>query len=113
MSINAWSDSILLVDLHDEPVFSEDMDALNRRLDDAPAAPPDVVIDAQGLSYMNSSNIAQLLRIRKKLVDRGSRLRLCSLNEHVWSTLLMTGLDKIFDCTGDVSTSLASLQLDP
>jgi hypothetical protein len=34
------------------------------------------------------------------------------LNDHVWSVMLVTGLDKVFEFTDDVSTSLASLMID-
>ena len=111
MPINEWSESILIVELSDEPQLSEDMDALMRRLDEAPGELPDVVIDAQAVSYLNSSNIAQFLKLRKKLIDSQVRLRLCGLNDHVWSVMLVTGLDKVFEFTDDVSTSLASLMI--
>ena len=111
MPINEWSDSILIAELTDEPSFSEDMDNLCRRLEDMDEPLPDVIVNAQSVSYVNSSNISQLLRVRKKLLDCGSRLRLCGLNDRVWSVMLVTGLDKVFEFTDDVSTSLASLQI--
>jgi anti-anti-sigma factor len=111
MPINEWSESILIAKLSDEPAFSEDMDALILRLDEAPEPIPDVIIDAQSVSYVNSSNIAQLLRVRKKLADGRARLRVCAMNDAVWSVIMVTGLDKLFECTEDVATSLASLQI--
>jgi anti-anti-sigma factor len=111
MPINDWSERILIADLGDEPSFSEDMDALTRRLDDMPGELPDIIVNAQGVSYMNSSNIAALLKLRKKLQDTGARLRICALNDRVWSVMLVTGLDKVFEFTDDVSTSLASLHI--
>ena len=38
-------------------------------------------------------------------------MRICSVDDQVWGVLMITGLDKIFDFTDDVSTALASLQL--
>ncbi len=111
MSINEWSDSILIAELGDEPAFSEEMESLIRRLDETPKPIPAVIVDARGVTYLNSSNIAQLLKLRKRLADGGSRLRLCSLNDTVWSVMLATGLDNLFEFTEDVSTSLASLQI--
>jgi anti-anti-sigma factor len=111
MPINDWSDTILIVELNDEPGFSEDMDNLVRRLEDAGEKPHDVIANMQSVSYLNSSNIAQLLKLRKKLINGGSRLRVCAVSDAVWSVLLITGLDKVFDFTDDVSTSLASLQI--
>jgi anti-anti-sigma factor len=112
MPISDWSDSILIAELGDEPSFSEDTETLVRRLEESADAPPDVIINMQAVSYMNSSNIAQLLRVRKKLKDSGGRLRLCAVNNHVWSLMLATGLDAVFEFTEDISTSIASLQID-
>jgi hypothetical protein len=39
-------------------------------------------------------------------------MRLCGVRDNVWSVLMVTGLDKIFEFTEDVMTSLASLQIE-
>ena len=111
MPINEWSESILIAELADEPALSDDLDSLLRRLDEAGGDLPDVIVNAQAVSYLNSSNIAQVLKLRKKLLDGGARLRICALSDRVWSIMLVTGLDKVLEFTDDVSTSLASLQI--
>ena len=112
MPTTDWSESIVITELTDEPSFSEDMDALLQRLNDAPGTLPDVIVNVHGVSYMNSSNIAQLLKLRKRLKDSNVRLRLCGVTDSVWSIMLATGLDSVFEFTDDVSTALASLQLE-
>ena len=118
MPINAWSDDILIVELNDEPAFSEDLENLLRRVDQMPAPLPDVILDLQNVSYMNSSNIAQLLKVRKRLISASNEsdhkigLRICGVNDQVWSVLLVTGLDSVFKFTDDVATALASLQIE-
>ena len=112
MPIVDWSDSIVIAELSDEPAFSDDMDALFRKLDDGEEILPDVIVNMQGVSYMNSSNISQLLRLRKRLLIANRRLRLCAVADTVWSEIMVTGLDKIMEFTDDVSTSLASLQIE-
>jgi len=113
MPITQWSDEIVIAELSDEPSFSEDMSALLLQLDEAGGGSmPDAILNMKTVSYLNSSNIAQLLRLRKKLIGHGRRLRVCSIHDSVWSALLMTGLDKVFDFTDDVTTALASLQID-
>ncbi|MHC4990611.1 MAG: STAS domain-containing protein [Planctomycetota bacterium] len=112
MPINEWSDSILIAELNDEPAFSEDMDGLIRRLENWKDGRPDVVVNMQAVTYLNSSNIAQLLKLRKRLITEGARLRVCSVNDAVWSVLLITGLDKVFEFNDDIATSLASLQIE-
>ncbi len=111
MPIVEWSDQIIIAELNDEPAFSDDMDMLFRRLDEAGDNVPDVIVNMRGVSYMNSSNISQLLRLRKRLLIANRRLRLCSVADTVWSEIMVTGLDKIMEFTDDVSTSLASLQI--
>lgn len=112
MPLNQWSDTILIAELSDEPAFSEDMDQLMRRLDAMDVDLPDLIIDLKNVSYLNSSNIAQLLRVRKRVTETGRRMRICSVPDGIWSVLLITGLDQIFEFTDDVSTSLASLQIE-
>lgn len=112
MPINEWSESILIAEMSDEPIFSEDVENLARRLEQMQEPMPDVIVDMKAVTYLNSSNIAQLLKLRKLLHSGNGRLRICAVCDPVWSVLLITGLDKIFEFTDDVSTSLASLQIE-
>ncbi len=111
MPLQQWSDSILIAELTDEPMFSEEFESLMHQLEDKDKATPDVIVDLKRVTYLNSSNIAQLLRLRKKLESAERRLRVCSIGDAVWSVMLLTGLDKLFAFMDDVSTSLASLQI--
>ncbi|TVQ52339.1 MAG: anti-sigma factor antagonist [Phycisphaerales bacterium] len=111
MALNNWSESITIAELNDEPSFSEDMELLIREVDE-PESTPDVIVDMKAVTYVSSSNLAQLLRLRKKLDSRGRRLRICAVNDKVWSVLITTGLDAVFEFTDDVTTSLASLQIE-
>ena len=113
MPLQQWSDSILIAELSDEPMFSEEFESLMRRVEDNENTTPDVIVDLKRVTYLNSSNIAQLLRLRKRLESGGQQLRICSIGDAVWSVMLITGLDKLFEFTDDVSTSLASLQIGP
>ena len=60
---------------------------------------------------INSSNIAALLRLRRKLINDDKKLVLSNVDNQVWSTLLVTGLDKVFEVVDSVSTALATVQL--
>ncbi len=111
MPINEWSDDILIAELNDEPAFSDEMESLIRRIEDGDGPRQDVIVNMKSVQYVNSTNIAQLLKLRKSVQKANRRLRVCSVNDQVWSVVLITGLDKIFEFTDDVSTSLASLQL--
>ena len=111
MPIQNWSESILVVELQDDPVFTDDMAVLTDQLASTPES--DVVLNLSGVSYLNSSNIAKLLKLRKLVcVTNRRRLKLCGVNTHVWGVFLVTGLDKVFEFTDDVAMALASVQID-
>lgn len=110
MPIQQWSEGIWVARLLDEPVISEDLTSLFEQLRTA-AATPSVVIDLAGTTQVNSSNLSQLLRVRKLMIDRDCRMRIAGPTNTVWAVFMMTGLDKVFEFSPDVSTALAALQL--
>lgn len=106
-----WSDEIAIAELADEPALSDELSSLIERVISAPQS-PHVVLNFSSVTYLNSSNIAQLLRLRHSLDKRGRRLKICSVGDQVWSVLLVTGLDKVFQFAPDPMTALAGLQLE-
>lgn len=108
MSIQNWSENITVVELADDPQFSDELNNLIEALEKNTV---DVVLNFSGVSFINSSNIAKLLRVRKLMITWQRRLILCGVNTQTWGVFLVTGLDKIFEFTNDVSTALATLQL--
>ena len=117
MALNSWSENIMIAELNDEPMFSEDMDNLHQRLRtlrDAQGEVPDVIVDLQNVATVNSSNLAALLTARELLEKSEPRQRLiiCSVSDGSWTALLATGLDRIFTFSENVTTALATLQLD-
>ena len=108
MAIQNWSEDIILADLAEDPQFSEDLSSLMVALDERAA---NVVLNFSTVSFINSSNIARLLRLRKFMSTHKRRLILCGVNPHVWSIFHVTGLDKTFEFTNDVATALATVQL--
>lgn len=110
MPTERWSDDIWIVRLQNEPVFSDELHPLLQRIgrDDTP---PSIVIDLAEVTRINSSNLSQLLKLRKTASDHKVELRVTSPSDGVWSVFLMTGLDKVFHFTQDTATALAELQL--
>jgi anti-anti-sigma factor len=107
-----WSDKIVISELSDEPALSEELSAICERLaaeDDKRV--PHVVLNFGAVTYVNSSNIAQLLRLRKRLHECHRELKICSVSDQVWSVMMVTGLDKVFRFAPDPMTALAALQL--
>jgi len=110
MAIQQWSEKIVLADLQDDPQFTDDLNGILETVQERPDL--DVVLNFREVSFMNSSNIAKLLKLRKQVMITNDRqLKLCGISTHVWGVFLVTGLDKIFEFTDDPATALASLQL--
>ncbi len=110
MPVEQWSESVLLAELNDDPGFTDDMSAIIEQC--SANARMNVLLNFGAVSYLNSSNIAKLLKLRQVVtVSNQRRLKLCGINTHVWGVFLVTGLDKIFDFVDDVPSGLASLQM--
>jgi anti-anti-sigma factor len=107
-----WSEDIAIAELNDEPAISDELNDLIDRVHQAGDAAPHVVLNLGSVTYLNSSNIAQLLKLRAGLSKAGRRLKLCSVSDEVWSVFLVTGLDKVFLFAPDPMTALAGLQLE-
>ncbi|TVQ81610.1 MAG: anti-sigma factor antagonist [Phycisphaeraceae bacterium] len=108
-----WSDDIVVCDLADEPQLSEELGDLYQQLQKRQGDEmPNVVLDLSAISYLNSSNIAQMLRLRKILVESNRKIKLSGVADAVWSIMLLTGLDKVFEFAPDKSTAIAAFQIE-
>jgi len=108
MAIQKWSDNITVVELGEDPQFTEDMLTL---MDGLAEKSSDVVLNFSTVGFVNSSDISKLLRLRKVLINARRRLILCGVGAQVWGVFLVTGLDKIFEFINDIPTALATLQM--
>ena len=106
MTLNQWSDEILILELYDEPDFSEDTDSLLSKLRSDEDVNFNVIIDLQQVSKLNSSNLGALVEIKKLLQARGKRMVVCNISDAIWSTMLATGLDQVFEFIEDTTTAL-------
>lgn len=110
MPIQKWSDNIWIAQLSDDPAFSDDMDTLVADCGYADTM-PHVVVDLTSVQHINSSNLSQMLRLRKMSIDKDARLVVAGPHDTVWAAILATGLDKVFNFTEDGATALAQLQM--
>ncbi len=108
MPVEKWSESTIVVHLADDPQFSDDIESVEQSLDQGRC---DAVLDFASVKFVNSSNIARLLRLRNQTVQSDSRLVLCNLSTQLWGSFLITGLDKVFTFSDNVPTALATLQM--
>ena len=109
MAIERWSERVVVVQLADDPHFGDTIDALIFMIK---AEPLDVVLNLSAVHHVNSSNLGRLLQLRRIQNDANRRLVLCGISNSVWSVFLLTALDKLFDYSDDVTTSLATLQME-
>ena len=110
MPLEKWSDSTVVVHLADDPQFTDDVEGVEQCL--AAQGKCDAVLDFGSVRFVNSSNIARLLRLRNKMSQQDNRLVLCNLTTQVWGAFLVTGLDKVFTFSDNVPTALATLQIE-
>ena len=109
MTIQKWSDKITVVELNEDPQFTDELSSL---IDGLSKKPVHVILNFMAVGFINSSNIAKLLRARKETLAHHRRIILSGVNTQVWGVFLVTGLDKVFEFTNDVATALASLQME-
>jgi len=107
-----WSDDIVIAELSDEPAFSEEMSTIIQRISQSVKHVPHVVLNMAAVTYLNSSNLAQLLKLRKTLGEKHRTLKLCSVCDEVTSLFALTGLDKVFRFAPDPMTALAGIQIE-
>jgi len=103
MALEIQPSGVVLVRLADDPQFTAELEALAGRM---PAAPARIVVDLSGVRYLNSSNLARLLRLRRELIEADGKLAICGGNSQVQSVFRATGLDRIFLIASDVADAL-------
>ena len=108
MTIQNWSDNIIVAELSDDPQFTEEMVSLMEMVKQNCV---NVAINLSAVSHLNSSNLSALLRLRKQVLAGERRLILCGIDSRVRGVFGITGLDKVFEFTDDISTALTSIQI--
>jgi len=66
------------------------------------------VIDASGLSYVDSRGLEVLVDINDRMFQTGQALRLCGANDTVRQAMELTGLSPAFEYFVDVSDAVRS-----
>ncbi len=108
MPVEKWSDTVVVAHMADDPQFTEDVQSIEEEMG---STPKNAVLDMSAVHFLNSSNLARLLKLRKTVSSSNCRLILCGISNPVWSTFLVTGLDKLFEFSANVPTGLATLQM--
>ena len=109
MGIQNWSETIILVNLAEEPYLGEELQTTVGMLAGRPES--DVVVDFSGTSLVTSSSLAKLLKLRKTLVENKQKLILCGVKPQTMGIFRLTGLDMVFRFASDQLVALAGLQM--
>lgn len=67
-----------------------------------------LVINLEGVNYVDSSGLATLVEILKNLRSYGGKLKLTNLSPKVRGLFEITKLDKLFDIVGEEEEALTS-----
>ena len=107
MAAEDWSENVYIVHMPDDPAFSDEMESLIRQSGEDPRH---AVLDLAAVTFLNSSNLSQLIRLRQALGPTTCRLVLAAVRPEVWSAFKVAGLDKLFSVSESVPLALAGLQ---
>ncbi len=109
MSIQKWSENIILVNLSTEPELGEDLQSAICVVVDNDQT--DVVVDFSDVDIITSSSIAKMLKLRKVVVENGRRLVFCSVSSRTKNVFGVAGLENVFEFVDDQFVALAGLQM--
>jgi anti-anti-sigma factor len=101
MAIENWSEDGIVVELTPEPEMAGELKGVTEEVRKRSGC--DVVVDFSKADIVNSSSLAELLRLHKLLVAYGRRLVLCSVGPMTRRIFTVTALDQIFEFADDRS----------
>jgi len=109
MSIQNWSDNIIVVDLPPEPEIADELKTVTEMV--RSRGDVDVVMDFSDVDIITSSSISSLLRLRKLLSDCNRRMVFCSVAAATRNVFVTTGIEEIFEFIDDKFIALTSMQM--
>ena len=107
-----WSENITVAELGDEPMLSDELRSIISSIELSPDNASHLVLNFQDVTYVNSSNIGQFIRLRKLLAAQSKWLVMCCLCEEVHSVIRVTGIERLFRFAPDPLTALTMLQIE-
>ena len=109
MSIQNWSENVIIVDLPKEPQIAEEIQTVIDQFKDR--ADCNVVVDFSEVDIITSSSISALLSLNKLLTDSECQLILCNVSKATKNIFRVIGLLELFNFVDDKFIALASLQM--
>jgi anti-anti-sigma factor len=65
-----------------------------------------LILDFHHVGFMSSVVLGLLIRLSKKVAEKGGQIKLCGINNRIYQAFEITGLDKIFDIHQNVDEAL-------
>lgn len=109
MPIQHWSDEIIVVDMPEDPLMADELNAIEKFVSEKDNY--DVVIDFSSVENITSSNLSKLLRLRQMTARGGRRLVLCDITPATEDIFSITGLTDVFELSDDKFSALATLEM--
>jgi anti-anti-sigma regulatory factor len=108
MSIQNYSEDVLLVTLPEQPQHGQEIDIVNKLLSDS--VDFDVLIDFSKVEILTSESICGLMILSKLLEGSGRKLVLFNLSPAIKQIFIRTGLLTVFDIADDKFDALEHIQ---
>lgn len=109
MSIQRWSEDVILVELPGELTKHNELQTVADML--RAGSDCDVVIDFSQVDVVGATCLAGLLEIQRLVNEGGHRLTLCSVAPATRGVFTIARLEDLFEFTEDRFAALASPQL--
>lgn len=68
-----------------------------------------LILDFCNVRFLSSAVLGLLIRVGKKIYERGGNLKLCNINPKIYEVFKITRLTKVFDICKDVESAAKSL----
>ena len=68
---------------------------------------PRVVLDFANVSHMSSSALGMLIRLHKRITEKGGALRLCNIRPSIYEVFVITRLNEVFSICADCAAGVA------
>jgi len=109
MSIQRWSEDVILVELPEELEKHHELQTVIAMLHNG--GPCDVVVDFSHVYVLHGTWLAQLQKIQRLVNERGHKLTLCNVAPPTRSVFTIAHIDGLFEFAQDTFTALAGPQL--
>ena len=109
MSIQDWSENIVIIELPKEPQITEEVQMAIDIFKDR--ADCNIIVDFSEVDIITSSGISALLTLNKMITDSKFQLILCNVSKATKNIFDVIGLLEVFDFINDKFLALASLQM--